>query len=200
MKEIKSKPFIAVIVIAAIAISLILAFFLLKKPNESSEQSPPPEIITQARIENIIDVDRLATFEAIYNGIASVQNPKKPEETDYHVSYEATVKAGINFEDVEINVDNEKKIINISLPPVEINDINVDITSFDYIFINEDANTSTVSEQAYKKCIEDVENESGSEKEIYTIAEENAKNIIEALIVPFVQQLDNEYKIEIVVK
>lgn len=199
MKDIKSKPFIAVI-IAAIAISLILAFFLLKKPNESSEQSPPPEIITQARIENIIDVDRLATFEAIYNGIASVQNPKKPEETDYHVSYEATVKAGINFEDVEINVDNEKKIINISLPPVEINDINVDITSFDYIFINEDANTSTVSEQAYKKCIEDVENESGSEKEIYTIAEENAKNIIEALIVPFVQQLDNEYKIEIVVK
>lgn len=200
MKDIKSKPFIAVIIIAAIAISLILAFFLLKKPNESSEQSPPPEIITQARIENIIDVDRLATFEAIYNGIASVQNPKKPEETDYHVSYEATVKAGINFEDVEINVDNEKKIINISLPPVEINDINVDITSFDYIFINEDANTSTVSEQAYKKCIEDVENESGSEKEIYTIAEENAKNIIEALIVPFVQQLDNEYKIEIVVK
>ena len=198
MEKIKSKSFLAVIIITAI--SLTLAFFVFKKPNESSEQSPPPEIITQARIENIIDVNRLSTFEAIYNGIASVQNPKKPEETDYHVSYEATVKAGINFEDVEINVDNEKKIINISLPPVEINDINVDITSFDYIFINEDANTSTVSEQAYKKCIEDVENESGSEKEIYTIAEENAKNIIEALIVPFVQQLDNEYKIEIVVK
>ncbi len=194
MEKLKTKMLIGAIIIAAI--SLTVTFFLLKKPKEKPEP-PPPEIITQTRIEKIIDVSRLSAFEAIYNGVANVENPDNPEKIDYHVSYEATVKAGINFDDIEINVDNERKIIKITLPTVKINEVNVDITSLDYIFINESADTETVSEQAYKKCIEDAKAESSAEKKIYNIAEENAKNIIEALIVPFVQQLDEEYKIEI---
>lgn len=196
MEKLKSKLLLAAIIIAAI--SLTITVFLLKKPKDIPEQQP--EIITQNRIEEIIDVSRLSTFEAIYNGVAKVSNSEETEKIDYYVSYEATVKAGLNFDNVEISVDNEKKIINISIPPIEINDVNVDIASLDYIFINKAANTETVSKQAYKKCIEDAENESSAEKEIYSIAEENAMNIIKALIVPFVQQLDNEYKIEIAAK
>lgn len=81
------------------------------------------------------------------------------------------------------------------MPEVKINDTNVDITSLDYIFLNDDANTENVSEQAYNKCIEDVKNESKTETAIYNIAEQNAKNILEALITPFVQQLDEEYEL-----
>ena len=54
-----------------------------------------------------------------------------------------------------------------------------------------------MSEEAYKKCIEDVTNETNAEDTIYELAEENAKNIIEALIKPFVCQLDAEYKLVI---
>lgn len=83
------------------------------------------------------------------------------------------------------------------LPEIKITDVNVDITSLDYIFENEKANTETVSEEAYKKCIEDVTSESNSEDAIYELAEQNARNIVEALISPFVEQLDSEYRLEI---
>ncbi len=181
------------IIISIIAVIIIVARFTIFAPIEESE----PEIINKPTLERIINVSDLSTFEAVYNGIAKIINENEPDKVDYYVSYEATVKAGINFENVDIDVDNEKKIITVKIPEVKINDINVDITSLDYIFENEKANISTVSEEAYKKCIEDVTVESNKENEIYELAKQNAKNIIEALISPFVEQFDNEYQLQI---
>lgn len=155
------------------------------------------EIVTKSTLEKIINVSELSTFEAVYNGVAKVVNEKKPEKIDYYVSYEAKVKAGIDFEKVEINVDNDLKKISVKLPDVTITDVDVDITSLDYIFENDKANTETVSQEAYKASIEDATNESANESAIYELAEQNAKNIIEALIMPFVNQLDSEYVLEI---
>ena len=53
----------------------------------------------------------------------------------------------------------------------------MDIGSLDYIFENKKANTENVSEQAYKKCIEDVTRESAEEKAIYELAKQNAKKV-----------------------
>lgn len=180
---------IAVVIVIAIVCSSLVAKNFFKKSE--------PEIINKNTLEKIINVNDLSTFEAVYNGIAKVANEKNPEKIDYYVSYNAKVKAGIDFEKVEITVDNEKKVIAVKLPEIKITDVNVDITSLDYIFENNKANTSTVSEQAYKKCIEDVKNESSNENAIYELAEQNAHNIIEALISPFVGQLDAEYQLQI---
>ena len=139
----------------------------------------------------------MSTFEAIYNGIASVANEEKPENIDYYVSYEAKVKAGIDFEKVNLEVNEDEKRITVTLPEVKITDVNVDIASLDYIFMNKRANTETVSAQAYKKCIEDVTNESNSTTAIYEFAKQNARNIVEALIKPFIEQLDSEYELKI---
>ena len=133
----------------------------------------------------------------VYNGVASVANEEKPENIDYYVSYEAKVKAGIDFELVEVEVNEAEKIITVTLPEVKITDVDVDIASLDYIFMNNKANTQNVSAQAYKKCIKDVTKESNSTDEIYESARQNARNIVEALISPFVEQLDSEYKLEI---
>ena len=80
---------------------------------------------------------------------------------------------------------------------MKITDVNVDIASLDYIFMNKRANTETVSAQAYKKCIDDVTKESNSTTEIYELAKQNARNIVEALIKPFVEQLDDKYELKI---
>ena len=101
------------------------------------------------------------------------------------------------FELVEVEVNETDKVITVTLPEVKITDVDVDIASLDYIFMNNKANTQTVSEQAYKKCIKDVTKESNSTDEIYESARQNARNIVEALISPFVEQLDSEYKLEI---
>lgn len=189
----KKKKIIVVVGAALIAIVVIISMifiFPLSKENE-------PDIITQSTLEKIIKVSELSTFEAVYNGISKVMNKTKPEEIDYYVSYEAKVKAGIDFEQVEIVVNKEDKKVSVTMPEIKINDIIVDIASLDYIWVNDKANTETVTEEAYKKCIEDVKKESSAEDAIYDLAEQNAKSIIEALIKPFINQVDPEFKLVI---
>jgi len=190
-KRIKFKH---IAVLFVIILVIIMALMIkIKIFNKKSE----PTIISKATLEKVINVSDLSTFEAIYNGVAAVENEEKPENIDYYVSYEAKVKAGIDFALVEVEVNEAEKIITVTLPEVKITDVDVDIASLDYIFMNNKANTQTVSEQAYKKCIKDVTKESNSTDEIYESARQNARNIVEALISPFVEQLDSEYKLEI---
>lgn len=107
------------------------------------------------------------------------------------------MKAGFDFEKLMIDVDDEKKTIMVLIPEIKITDIVVDIASLDYIFMNEKANTGTVVEEAYKKCIEDVQNESNSGDAIYSLARENAKNVLKALIAPFIEQSGEDYELVI---
>ena len=186
----KVKYIIGIAIMLAVVIIGLLAVSMSSKKSE-------PEIISKSTLEDIINVSDLSTFEAVYNGIAKVTDEDNPEKVNYYVSYDAKVKAGIDFEKVDITVNTDEKIITVMLPEIKITDVNVDITSLDYIFENEKANTETVSEEAYKKCIEDVTSESNSEDAIYELAEQNARNIVEALISPFVEQLDSEYRLEI---
>lgn len=190
-KRIKFKHIAVLFVIILVIITALI--IKIKIFNKKSE----PTIISKATLEKVINVSDLSTFEAIYNGVAAVENEEKPENIDYYVSYEAKVKAGIDFALVEVEVNEAEKIITVTLPEVKITDVDVDIASLDYIFMNNKANTQTVSAQAYKKCIKDVTKESNSTDEIYESARQNARNIVEALISPFVEQLDSEYKLEI---
>ena len=190
-KRIKFKHIAVLFVIILVIITALM--IKIKIFNKKSE----PTIISKATLEKVINVSDLSTFEAIYNGVAAVENEEKPENIDYYVSYEAKVKAGIDFALVEVEVNETDKIITVTLPEVKITDVDVDIASLDYIFMNNKANTQTVSAQAYKKCIKDVTKESNSTDEIYESARQNARNIVEALISPFVEQLDSEYKLEI---
>lgn len=177
-----------------IIILLLIIVVVLIKANQKDNKA---EIITSSTLQKIINVSDLNTFEAIYNGIAEVHNEKKPEKIDFYVSYNARVKAGIDFEDIEIFVDNQEKIITVIIPPVKINDVEVDITSLDYIFMNDKANKSGVSERAYKKCCEDVTAEANAEDTIFELGKQNAESIITALIKPFISQLDSDYILEI---
>ena len=107
------------------------------------------------------------------------------------------MKAGIDFKQVGVQVDNEAKKITVKMPEIEITDVNVDIASLEYIFENKKANTPTVSQEAYKACQADVLNEVENEPDIYELAEQNAENVISARIRPFVEQVDAEYVLEI---
>ena len=188
-----SKKSLVILICCFIVVILIITTILFVNKNGRKKL----EIITKSNLEKIINVSDLSTLEAVYNGIAKVTNNEEPDEVNYYVSYDAKIKAGIDFQQVDINLDNEKKVIKVKIPEIKINDINVDIASLDYIFMNDKANTKTVSEQAYEKCIEDVTSEVDTEDAIYELAKENAQNIIEALIKPFINQLDAEYKLEI---
>ena len=194
-KKLSFRQIIKYIRLLCFIIVAIIVFLFVKE--KIVKRDSIPEIISKSTLEKVINVSDLSTFEAIYNGVASVVNEEKPENIDYYVSYEAKVKAGIDFEQVNLEVNEDEKRITVTLPEVKITDVNVDIASLDYIFMNKRANTETVSAQAYKKCIEDVTNESNSTTAIYELAKQNAHNIVEALIKPFVEQLDSKYELKI---
>lgn len=176
---------------------LIVTAGIFLKSKLFDRQENKEEILTLSTLEKIINISELSTFQAVYNGIAKGVDIENPDKLDYYVSYQAKVYAGFDFEKVKITMDEDTKKITVIIPKIEITDINVDIASLDYIFLNKKANTNTVSEKAYKVCIEDAKNESEKEAAIYDLAEQNAKNMMKALIGPFVEQLDSNYELEI---
>lgn len=190
----KGKGLGVICVITILVLALIAAFCLKGKSKWDDKE---PEVITISTLEKIIDVDELSTFTAVYNGVAQVMNKQKPEETDYYVSYEAKVNAGIDLEEIKITMDEESKEINIDIPNVHITDINVDIASLDFIFYNKKANTSSVTQEAFRACEEDVRRESEAQDAIFELAQQNAVNILTALTKPLVDQFAAEYTIVI---
>ena len=177
---------------AGLVVLAVLLFALFRITGKEEEKT---EVITISTLQKIINVEELSTFTAVYNGIAQVMNDENPDETDYYVSYEAKVNAGIDFEKVDIRVDAEEKAIYIEIPEVDITEINVDIASMDFIFYNEKANTATVTEEAYKACEADVQRESEQQQAIFELAQQNARNVLTALTGPIVEQADPEYTV-----
>ena len=181
--------------LAGIAAAAVAAAVFVLPAGERQEK--PPEVITVSTLQEIVNVSELSTYTAVYNGIAQVMNGEDPEKTDYYVSYEAKVYAGIDFEDIGIAVDDEAKAISVEIPEVTITDVIVDIASMDFIFYNDKANASTVSQQAYKACEEDARQESREQEAIYELARQNAANVLRALIEPIVDQTDGGYSLSV---
>lgn len=159
----RKKPKIRVKSIV-VAIGILLVIIAVPRIYLKAVSKSKSEIITTSTLEKIINVNDLSTYESIYNGVTQVMNEKKPDKVDYYVSYKAKVKAGIDFKKITINVD---------------------ISSLDYIFENKKSETATVSEEAYKKCKEDVKIKVNKEDVIYDYAAENAKKEV----VPQVSQM-----------
>lgn len=193
-KTFKIFKFIVALIICLILLAVI-GFFVIPQITES--QNDKREVITDLTLEKIIDVSELSTFTAIYNGVAKVMNKEKTDQIDYYVSYEARVKAGIEFDKITIDIDDAQKIIYITMPPVTITEINVDIASLDFIFYNDKANTVSVSKEAFKACETDVETESQQQEKIIELATQNAKNILDALTRPIIGQLYPDYTLVI---
>jgi len=184
----KKKTILFVIVLAVALANAAIVLFRMGRDKEENTQ-----IITVSTLEKIIKVSELSTFTAVYNGIAEVKNDKNPEETDYFVSYEARVNAGIDFDKIAITVDDDAKTIKVDIPDAYITDINVDISSLDFIFYNKKANKSTITQEAFRACEADVQEESEKQDSILKLAQQNAVNVIKALVNPIIEQLDANY-------
>lgn len=188
--------FCLIILIVLIVMGLAVYMYL-------SNLRKKPEIITEANLQKVVNVSNLSTFEANYDGVATVMNEKDPDKVDYYVSYRSKVKAGIDFSEIKFRIESgedesdEKKTITVTLPEITISEPSVDIASLDYMFMNKRANDATVSQEAYKACIKDAAEECAKEEMLRKMAEQNAENVVMALIKPFVEQADGDYDINI---
>lgn len=183
--------------ILLLVIIAIFAVVMVNNKDTLFNNQENEAVVTITTLREIIDTSEMNTFQAVYNGIAKVMNEDEPGNIDFYVTYEAKVYAGFDFEKVEMIKDEELKKITVTVPEIEITDVNVDIASLDYMFQEDQADTSGVSQRAYSASIKDVEMRSEDTSEIYTLAKQNAENTLYALINPFVEQFDSSYVVEI---
>ena len=103
--------------------------------------------ITESTLKEVVEISELSTVEYTYNAVALSYLDEEKTKPKYHVAYEGRVKAGINFKDIGISVDEEQKTIKISIPEVKILDCSVNEGTLEYIFEKDKYNDLTVSSE-----------------------------------------------------
>ena len=182
------KWMMRLIVVLAAAVAVLVAL----RVNEHRKK-PEAQVLTVSTLTDMIPVSDLSTVTSTYNGVAEVMNEKNPDKLDYYVAYEAKVQAGVDFADLQPEIDEASKTVTIRVPDAYFKKANVDMASLDFMFNSKKANTSGVTERAYKACQEDADRECSSSEAILELARENAENAVEALTRPLIEQLYPEY-------
>lgn len=185
----KSTKFIVLGIIAVVCVIVLIAIIV---PNKGGKMTT----ISEASLEKVIEINELATVDYTYNAIATAY-AQDNKTVKYNVAYEGVVNAGIDFKEIDIQLNEEEKVIKITLPAVEIQDIRVDSGTLDYIFTKDKYETETISEEALRICKADLEKRVSEEDLLKTTAKENAVESIKALFAPWIEVMDVDYTIEI---
>lgn len=167
------------LIITGIEIITIMAVVYLKFVyNQKSKYT----IVTSTTLKEAINVSDLSTAKFIYNGIAEVYNADNT--VSGHIKYNAEVKAGIDMNDVEFEINEQNLSIKLILPEIKIQANIVDEQKLSFIPESIDIDIS----EALKVCQEDAEREAKESDELIKTAQENLENTIEALIYPIVKE------------
>jgi len=154
--------------------------------------------VTQASLEKVVAKGRLYTAEYPYNGIVAVYNEGNGV-LKYHVAYEGTVKAGIDVSKIQISLDEDKHLILIQLPELTLEEPLVNAGTLEYIFEDNQYNTETVAQEAYRAAVNDLKTRAAADPNIISMATKTAKMSEKAFIEPWVEQIDPETDYTIVV-
>jgi hypothetical protein len=152
--------------------------------------------ITESEILGVFQISELQTSDYIYNGIKAVYDDSG-RNIKYYVAYEGKITAGIDFNDIKIEINNDTKEINITVPNAKIQNYDVDAGNLEYIFTDDKYNDDNILQEAYDKCLMDLKSKANSEDKIIEQAKANAINVVEALVSPWVEQVDSEYKVTV---
>lgn len=150
--------------------------------------------VSKASLEKVFNISELQTADYIFNAVKAVYDTDGTT-LKYYVAYEGTVTAGIDFSNIDIEISDEEKMITINLPDVTIQETVVNAGTLKYIFEKKKYDTEEVFKEAYGYCQVDLDNRAENDEELLNLAKENAKQVIEAMITPWVDQLYTDYSV-----
>ena len=164
---------------------LILTFSIIFLALHSLNFLMPGEerTITSATLTKAIDIAELSTSQFTYNGIAQVFKDEQREKNECYIRYFSKVKAGIDMKKVSFEIDDEAKTVTPILPDIVITANIVDENSLSFMPNNVTIDLRT----ALVACKEDALSEATQSAELFEVAEDNLKSIIEALLYPLLE-------------
>ena len=179
------------IVIVPLVLILTITVLLLMMKDDKSHLST----ISQSSLQKVLEISELSTVDYTYNATATKYDDKN--NAMYHVAYEGSVTAGIDFNKILIDMNENERTVKITIPEIEIHSTKVDMGTMEYIFEKEKYETENISQEAYKLCKKDLTERIKKENVLHESARENAISSVEALFKPWIDTLDNSYTIEI---
>lgn len=193
LERIKSLPnrtkWLALALVGVLVLGLVIGIASI--PNGERQLTT----ISEASLKEILKINELSTVEYTYNAVATKRNDK--DKVMYYVAYEGVIEAGIDFEQVTISIDDDKKIVTVTVPAAQVFDTKVKLESMDFIFTKSKYETETVSQEAYKLCKNDLKNRANEFDLILETAQENAVSSVRALFEPWIKTIDQEFKVEV---
>ena len=193
-----SKKIIKKILLIALTFLVFASALFIWKKAIKKESTRQITYDTTSALEKVLQISELYSYKTTYNGVAYVYDKDDSSKISYYVSYNSTVKVGINTEDIKVEADDENKKIIITLPQIMIKEVDVDMSSLDYIFEDKRAEASSVSRDAYLACIDDVNNEINESSEIFELGKQNTETIIRGLVEPLIETDNSGYTLEVV--
>jgi hypothetical protein len=184
------KTSVKIIIALSLVISLVLVGWLIFAAGEDGNLTT----ISNSSLEKIIEINELSTVDYTYNATVT-KTTADGSEIMYHVAYEGTVTAGIDFQKISFDINKEDKIITITIPDIEIQEIRVNMGTMDYIFTKDKYETETVSQEAYKLCKADLQKRIQDAEELKKTAKENVVSSVKALFQPWIETIDKEYTV-----
>lgn len=177
----------------AVIILLLLCVLSYAKSTYDMFHSTP-EVNTSTILSKIQELSSLSTLEVDYVGIAEVYDDKNI--IVYYIYYNATVRYGIDFNEIKLEVDEENHQFIVHMPEVKYLTSIVDEKSIDYLYLDDSYNVIEDIGTDKTHCQVDLMKELGTLSTNYSeIASENAENAIRAITTPFLIQNDVVYSL-----
>lgn len=173
----KSVKTIAVIIIAALVIFNL--FF-----NKSTSSST---VVTSILQDQKV-ISELSTLIVPYGGIYEEKNDKGKDVLA--IAYRGTVEYGLDFSKISVSADDEKKVITVKIPSIEIKEIYIDPSSISSIPEGKFNETTNY----LQKCKDDLLNKfSNNSDEMYDLAKSTAIETLLSFLNPIVNNIGDAY-------
>lgn len=117
-------------------------------------------------------------------------------KSNFTMVYKATVRIGIDLRDIKVKVDNDKKIVMLSIPYTSVIEANVDNSSikyFDEKFALFNLDPKEDSNKSIKEAKKKAEIEAGNTG-VLTFADKQAEAIVKGLLL---NVIPDDYKVEV---
>ena len=174
--------------VKAIALLIIAVVIAMLYMNFTKENKPVITAEFRSSLQKIVETNKLGSLEYAYDAVKTI---KDEEEKDiYHIKYNGIVTMGIDFDKLIIEENEESKIITVTIPEPEIQDIYVDQSSIDYIFIDNKYNIETIGQAAGIEAQSDLENRAKKDTDLMKVAKDNAISTVESLFIPLIDSAD----------
>ena len=156
-----------------IVLACVIRFTIVN--NQSTGTITASSLLTET-----LGIAELSTAEFKYRGIAEIYEDDARTQIKCRVCYNAVVKAGIDTNKIQLDVDQDSKIISVILPEIDINVTIVDEQSMALL-----PSGSDVGIDILLRCSrEDAENEAKQSEELLSTARENLQATIEGILYP----------------